>query len=116
MGSNAVPWQKGQSGNPTGKRKGTQNKLTVKTRAALWDYIEQQSTPEKSCNPFLRAVELLRDSDDPAIILRCIDFLGDRLLPKLKAIEVDLGETAQQVILHRYGAADARRNGDRAAS
>lgn len=96
-----------------GRPKGAQTRLTVQTRALLWDYIEQQSTPAKSCNPFIRAVDLLRDSDDPAIIMRCIDFLGDRLLPKLKAIEVDLGETTQQVILHRYGVADAARNGDR---
>lgn len=101
----------------SGRPKGARNQLTVKTRALLWDYIEQQSTPDKSCNPFIRAVDLLRESDDPAVILRCIDFLGDRLLPKLKAIEVDLGETVQQVILHRYGAADvAPRNGDRTAS
>ena len=95
-----------------GRPRGAQSKITVKTRALLWEYIEQQSTPDKSCNPFVRAVDLLRDSEDPQVILRCLDFLGDRLLPKLKAIEVDLGETAQQVILHRYGAADAHRNGN----
>lgn len=83
-----MTWQKGQSGNPAGRRKGSQNKLTVTTRALLWECIEQYSTADKSCNPFVRAVELLRDEQDPAVLLRAIDFLGDRLLPKLSAVKV----------------------------
>lgn len=93
----------------SGRKKGSQNLLTVKTREALWDYIAQQSTPETSCNPFIRAVQLLRDADDPALVLKCIDFLGDRLLPKLKAVEHQLETETRELLITRY--TEARRNG-----
>jgi hypothetical protein len=71
-----------------GRTKGTPNKLTIRTREALWNLVEQESTSAVSANPFVRAIQLLRTSDDPAIILRCCEFIGDRLLPKLRATEL----------------------------
>lgn len=90
-----------------GRQKGTPNKVTLKTQQALWAYIEQQSTPDKSVNPFIRAVDLLRDSQDTAIILKCIDFLGDRLLPRLKAVELS-GDPARPLTLTDATARQAR--------
>lgn len=82
-----------------GRTKGTRNKRTQHTVQALRDYIDEQSTPAKSCDPFLRAVDLLRDSEDPDVILKCITFLGDRLLPKLAAVKVSGDvETPVQVV------------------
>jgi hypothetical protein len=69
----------------SGRKKGTPNKVTVQTREALWAYIAQCGD---DANPFRRLVDLMRTTADEHIIVSCAVALADRLLPKLKAVEV----------------------------
>jgi hypothetical protein len=80
-----VGFKPGQSGNPKGRPKGSGNAPLVRTREQLWAYVEAHGP---SANPFLRLFERMRTTDNEAIEIACAQALADRLLPKLKAIEV----------------------------
>ena len=70
-----------------GRVKGTPNKINAKTREALWDLIDQRIAAGHRANPFEVALDLMLESTDERLRLQCAEFLGDRLLPKLKATE-----------------------------
>lgn len=79
-----------------GRTKGTPNKIDAKTREDLWHEITRRCAEGQQANPFLVALDMLCTSPDERLRLMCAEFLGDRLLPKLKAIEHS-GEVAQNV-------------------
>lgn len=87
-----------------GRAKGTQNHVNAKTREALWAEIERRVAIGEDANPFLVALKLMVAESDARVKLQCAEFLGDRLLPKLKATEHS-GEITTHVITHRYGKA-----------
>lgn len=87
-----MKFQPGQSGNPKGRPKGASPKITVKSREALWDYIDTLSAAGKAANPFVVLVDTMVESTDPGPRVACAIALADRLLPKLKAIEVSGNE------------------------
>jgi hypothetical protein len=66
-----------------GRRKGTTNKVALSTLVQLQAYLDQEGV-----NPFVVLVDLMRTTSDEKIKLLCASTLADRLLPKLKAVEV----------------------------
>lgn len=71
-----------------GRQKGTPNRRTLRTREDLWTYIEQASTPAQDAHPFRRLVQRMLTTDDESVEVACAKELADRLMPKLKAVEV----------------------------
>ena len=60
----------------------------MQTRESIWKHIEQLAAQGKEANPFVVLTSLMLDSDDQHIRVSCAVALADRLLPKLKAVEV----------------------------
>ena len=84
-----------------GRKKGTPNKLSVRTREMLWDYCQS-----KKVNPFEHAVDVLAgevEGADVKDILDCAKDLRSYLLPKLKQVEAEVGPRAEKVIRFIYG-------------
>lgn len=79
-----------------GRVKGTPNKINAKTREALWALIDERIAQGQQANPFEVALELMLESTDERLRLQCAEFLGDRLLPKLRAMEHS-GEVIRRV-------------------
>jgi len=69
------------------------NKVSAKTREALWAEIDRRVAEGEQANPFHVALDLMRDTEEEAMRLACAQFLGDRLLAKLKSVDIsgDLG-------------------------
>lgn len=84
----------------SGRPKGSKNKQSIRTREELWAYIWAQG-PE--ANPFTRMVDRMLTTTDPQIEMQCMVALADRLLPKLKAVEVstNIDNLAQALALLR---------------
>lgn len=72
-----------------GRPKGSTSKPLIETRQDLWDYI---AACGPTANPFRRLVDRMMQTDNEAIEIACAQALADRLLPKLKAIEVSGNE------------------------
>jgi hypothetical protein len=68
-----------------GRKKGVPNKLTIKTRQELEQLIAKRGP---KANPFLVQLELMEKSEFEHIRLSAAQWLGSRLLPALKSIEV----------------------------
>lgn len=68
-----------------GSRKGIPNKVSIYTREELLAYI---AATGPAANPFKRMVDRMMTTDNEAIEIACAQALADRLLPKLKAVEV----------------------------
>jgi hypothetical protein len=68
-----------------GRVKGTPNKRSLRSRDDLWAYIAQCGD---DANPFKRMVDRMMSTENEAIEIACAQALADRLLPKLKAIEI----------------------------
>ena len=88
-----------------GRKKGTPNRLTTRTREQLWEYCQA-----KRCNPFEHAVDVLAGEVEGAElqhILDCAKDLRSYLLPKPKAIEIDFGKETRDVIKAVLRAPDA---------
>ena len=88
-----------------GSRKGRPNVTHAKTRDQLWAYIDQKCRDGYQANPFEVLVDEMCTSEDRRLAVQCAAELADRLLPKLKSVEHDVGGALQQVIEHRYGRA-----------
>jgi hypothetical protein len=99
-----------------GRRKGTPNKVVVKTQEALWEYIDLLTAQGHEANPLRLLVDLMVQSPEEQVKIKCAIALADRLLPKLKSVELELGEaTRQTYIVHLYGdEGQQKRNGSRA--
>ena len=69
-----------------GRTKGTPNKVHIRTREELWAYIDAQVAQGKAANPFQVLVDTMLSS--PLERIQCATALADRLLPKLKAVEI----------------------------
>ena len=114
-----MPFRPGQSGNPTGRPRGAQTRLTLKTRESIWKHIEHLAAQGKEANPFVVLTSLMLESDDEHIRVACAVALADRLLPKLKAVELSADPDRPPVVQlswqERLTAAhtslEARRNG-----
>lgn len=68
-----------------GRPKGSTSKPLIQTRQDLWDYI---AACGPTANPFRRLVDRMMTTANESIEIACAQALADRLLPKLKAIEV----------------------------
>lgn len=89
-----------------GTRKGIPNKINAKTREALWEEIDRRVALGEEANPFMVALKMMTTEDDARLRLQCAEFLGDRLLPKLKATEITGAEGGPlQVTIMRYASA-----------
>lgn len=73
-----------------GSRKGIPNKVSISTRESLMAYMTAKGP---DANPFKRLVDRMMATDNEAIEIACAQALADRLLPKLKAIEVSGDES-----------------------
>jgi hypothetical protein len=71
-----------------GRRKGTPNKVVVKTQEALWEYIDLLSAQGHEANPLRLLVDLMVQSPDEQMQIKCAIALADRLLPKLSAVKL----------------------------
>jgi hypothetical protein len=71
------PFRKGQSGNPSGKKKGTLNKSTVDARKLAQKFLNEAVEPV-----FQKLVEMAKGGDTQAIKL-----VVERILPVMKAFE-----------------------------
>src|SRR5262245_62123280 len=99
-----------------GRKAGTPNKRTLRTRDELWAYIEQVGD---AANPFRRLVDRMVSTASEAIEITCAQALADRLLPKLKAVEhtgkdggpIDYRELPAAVRQQRIDVLLAKRNG-----
>src|SRR5262249_5519100 len=89
-----------------GRKKGTPNKVNAATREQIWAEIERRAAEGQQVNPFMVALDLMATTEDDRVKLHAAEFLGDRLLPKLKAVEHS-GELEHNVMIirHRYGRA-----------
>lgn len=65
-----------------GRVKGTPNKLSIRTREALWQHCK-----DEGIDPFEVMVKLLKSTDARTRLMAASE-LADRLLPKLKSIEL----------------------------
>ncbi|HSF30285.1 MAG TPA: hypothetical protein VLK82_07420 [Candidatus Tectomicrobia bacterium] len=88
-----------------GRRKGTPNKRSLKTREELWAYIEAQIAQGHTANPFQVLVDTMLTS--PTERVQCAIALADRLLPKLKAVEIS-GDPDRPLTLTDAAARQAR--------
>jgi len=75
-----------------GRPKGVPNKRPIKSRDELWAYIDQQCALGKQANPFHVLVDTMMSDEKPGLRVTCAQDLADRLLPKLKAIEISGSE------------------------
>jgi len=102
-----------------GRPKGRTNTATIKSREALWAYIDKQTAAGKHANPFQVMVDTMTRTRQPALKIACAQALADRLLPKLKAIEhtgagggpIDYREVPAAARQERITALLAKRNG-----
>ena len=67
----------------SGRQKGTKNKRTIQTREALQRYLDSQGS-----DPFQVLVDTMHTTADEKLKVTCASVLADRLLPKLKAVEL----------------------------
>lgn len=107
-----------------GRKKGTPNKNSAKTRQQLWEYLDKLEV-----NPFEYWANLLAQQLDPETIekmtqsgalsakeatamlvqaqatqrMAAAKQLAPYLMPKLSQIEAELGEEARKVLRYRYG-------------
>jgi hypothetical protein len=72
----------------SGRKKGTPNKMTVQTREALWHAITHLETQGIEGNPFMVLLTTMVSTTDEHIRVQCAAILADRLLPKLKAVDM----------------------------
>jgi hypothetical protein len=70
-----------------GRPKGRTNTATIKSREALWAYIDKQTAAGHNANPFQVMVDTMIRTRLVGLKIACAQALADRLLPKLKAIE-----------------------------
>lgn len=83
-----MPFVPGRSGNPKGRPKGAKNRFPVTTREELWSYIAQLSASGQVANPFIVLVDTMMSTTETGPRIACAIALADRLLPKLKAVEL----------------------------
>jgi len=80
-----MPFKKGQSGNPKGRKKGSVNKTTEEIRLAFQALIES-SLPD--IQKWLKQVA----KDNPEKALSIVERYSDFILPKLQRTELSGGE------------------------
>lgn len=68
-----------------GRTRGTPNKQRLETRDQLLAYLDQHGI-----NPFAVLVDTMRTTADEKLKVTCASVLADRLLPKLKAVELSV--------------------------
>ena len=74
-----MPFQKGQSGNPSGRPSGTKNKPTLKIEEEL---------QKGNCNPIQGMIDMINDeTTEPSIKAKLYCELACYIYPKRKAIE-----------------------------
>ncbi len=76
-------WQKGQSGNQTGRKKGSKNKTTLAREHAA------KEGPNKSLTPLQHMLKLMRDPKQPqAVRMEMAKAAAPYLHPRLKSTEI----------------------------
>jgi hypothetical protein len=79
-----MPHVKGTPKTPgSGRKKGSTNKVALKTLVELQAYLESQGV-----SPFTVLINTMRTTSDEKLKVVCAIALADRLLPKLKAVEI----------------------------
>lgn len=79
--------------------------MTITTREELWAYIAKQQAHGHTANPFQVLVDAMIAS--PLDRIQCAIALADRLLPKLKAVELS-GDPDRPVTFTDAAARQAR--------
>lgn len=116
-----------------GRKKGSTNKNSAKTRQQLWEYLDGLGV-----NPFEYWGAILAEQVDPELIaamaqgghvsakeaaamvlqaqaaqkMDAAKQLAPYLMPKLSQIEAELGEETRKVLRFRYGKPKSKRNPD----
>ena len=87
-----------------GLRQLARSALSAHTPCDKSQEIERRAAAGQQVNPFLVAMDLIATTAEDRVRLHAAEFLGDRLLPKLKAVEHG-GEVGHNVMVihHRYG-------------
>ena len=80
-----MPFKKGQSGNPKGRKKGSKNKTTEEIREAFKQLIES-SLPD--IQKWLQQVA----AENPKEALKIVEAYSDFILPKLQRTELSSGQ------------------------
>ncbi len=82
-----------------GRVKGTPNRVNACTREQLVAEIERRVALVIQANPFVVGLDIMFESEDARLRLQAAEFIGDRLLPKIKAVE-HTGDLQVDTILH----------------
>jgi hypothetical protein len=105
-----MPFKKGQSGNPKGRKKGTKNKTTEEIREAFKQLIES-SLPD--IQKWLQQVA----ADNPKEALKIVEAYSDFILPKLQRTELSGGEDKPLTkVVFDFGTETNRDNTDEEAT
>lgn len=77
-----MPWKKGQSGNPAGKKTGTIGQMLRETRKALLDHVRQAGTP----HPLVALYQLGMDPTilpdiRVAALSKCLHYMAPEIKP-----------------------------------
>ena len=76
-----MPFKKGQSGNPKGKKLGVKNKNTIELRA-------EADIEYPNFNPYLELVKYYHESKDPTLKLSALKEICKKVMPDMKAVDV----------------------------
>jgi Family of unknown function (DUF5681) len=81
-----MPWKKGQSGNPAGKKVGTTAQMLREVRTALTDHVKQENKP----HPLVALYELGLDTTVlPEIRLTALRCCLHYMAPELKPMDAE---------------------------
>lgn len=89
-------YQKGQSGNPAGRKPGSKNKFTKLKSREVWQLLN-----ERDCNPFEILADLAMDETvaDRTRMEAC-GILCEYCEPKLKSVEMKTGDSGIQLFIN----------------
>ena len=84
-------------GHPGLKKLGSRDNLTVKTRLDMWKYIHSLESDGKTvANPFKVLIHTMINTKDEHIKVTCATKIAQKLLPDLKAVQLQMTPSEAQ--------------------